>query len=86
MENGTNPETFVQFMLGLFAQNYMTIDINYIIVYIFAILLFLKIFCKLDINDKNKYIIFKYLLVILIGTFILQILFYWGRYQLFGIR
>lgn len=84
---GTDPKTYLQFFLGLACQYFYTPSIKYIIVFLSAITVFnLKYFYNIELVFSNILFILKYIFVSLSGVYLLVVLFYWARYQIFKIR
>jgi hypothetical protein len=83
MSTGTDPETFYQFFCGLLSQYCIYTYFSYVILGLLCIVTPLII-----LNSKNisiYFIVFRVLLSVLC-TYLLVVLFYWSRYQIFGIR
>ena len=87
MQVGTDPETLYQFFWGLFCQYYMNCYTKYIILFIIiTTIIAIKFLFKIKLAYKNISKIIKFLLLSLSSTYLLVVIFYWLRYQLFGIR
>lgn len=87
MQVGTDPETLYQFFWGLFCQYYMNSYTKYIILFIILItIIVIKYLFKIKLIYKNISKIIKYVLFSLTFIYLIIVLFYWLRYQLFGIR
>lgn len=87
MKTGTDPKTFYQFCLGLLCQYIYT---PYILFILFAIIttiiIILRYIFRIKLVYKNAYKILKYNLLTLTGLYLLITTFYWGRFQLYGIK
>jgi len=88
MQTGTDPETFYQFFWGMFCHYTTNNDFTkYGILFIICItVIVLKFVFKIKLIYKNLSKIIKYIFLSLIIVYLLIVLFYWLRYQLFGIR
>jgi hypothetical protein len=87
LKNGTDPETFYQFFIGLCCQYFYTPFIQYIILFItITIIIILNIVFKIKLIYKNYQKIIKYVLFSLIFIYLMIVTFYWLRYKLFGIK
>ena len=87
MKNGTDPETFYQFFMGLGCQYFYTKYIEYILLFItLIIIIILKFSFKIKLIYKNIPRIIKYVLFSLIFIYLMMVTFYWFRYKLFGIK
>lgn len=88
MENGSNPETFYQFFLGV-CQNFdpesPKQQINFILLCM-VILILINYIYKIELNITNSITLTKYLLLYLIIIYLLIVCFYWSRYKLFNIK
>jgi hypothetical protein len=87
METGTDPETFYEFFMGLGCQYFYTKHIEYILLGIVVLSIIIIKFClKIKFIFKNVSKVIKYIFLSLVLAFLASVLFYWLRYQLFGIR
>ena len=87
MEVGTDPETLYQFFWGLLCQYYMNSYTKYIILFIIiTTIIAIKFLFKIKLVYKNVSKIIKYLLLSLTSIYLLIVIFYWLRYQLFNIK
>jgi len=87
MNYGTEPEGFLNFFIGLLVQYFFHPNIQYIILFIILIIIIIiKFLFKIKLVYKNISKIIKYLLLSLTSIYLLVVIFYWLRYQLFGIR
>jgi len=87
LANGTDPETFYQFFIGLACQYFYTPYISNIILFIvIIIIIILKCLFKIKLIYKNLSKIIKYVFFSLISIYLLIVIFYWLRYKLLGIK
>ena len=87
LKNGTDPESYYQFFIGLLTHFFYHPYIRYIILFIiFIIIIVIKDVFKIKLIYKNTSKIIKYILFSLIFIYLLIVMFYWIRYKLFGIR
>ena len=87
MRVGTNPETLYQFFWGLGCQYFMNdYTMCVILSLMLIIILVLKFVFHIKLIFKNWSKITKYVLLSLGVLYLCIVLFYWGRYQLLGIR
>jgi len=87
MQTGTDPKTFYQFFIGLLCQYTYTPYILYVLLLIIMLtVIILKYVFKIKLIYKNVYKIIKYNLLTLTGIYISIVTFYWGRFQLYGIK
>jgi hypothetical protein len=85
--NGTEPETYYQFLIGLITQFFYYPYTVYVIFFMILFIIFiLNLLFKIKLIYKNIPKIIKYVLFSLISIYLLIVLFYWLRYKLLGIK
>lgn len=77
LENGTDPETFFQFFMGLLSELYINYITTYHIVLLCNVSILLIYYYKYKITD---------IIIIICKAYIIVVSYYWLRYKLFNIK
>jgi hypothetical protein len=87
MQEGTNPDKYHQFFLGLLCQFGMMDNIElYLLIISLVTLIIMNKYYNIDFTINNSLLIFKNLFLTLLSIFTVIVLLYFLRYKIFRIR